>query len=79
MTGDIDSEGNELRVLHELVNFMARDVLEIGCGDGRLPRSAKDARAEGVVSVRDGRVDFERNLWVAGRRLRAIRRRRDSL
>ena len=36
MTGLIDPEGNETRVLHELVNFTGQDVLEIGCGDGRL-------------------------------------------
>jgi ubiquinone/menaquinone biosynthesis C-methylase UbiE len=33
---DIDPEGNETRVLHELIDFHQRDILEVGCGDGRL-------------------------------------------
>jgi ubiquinone/menaquinone biosynthesis C-methylase UbiE len=32
----IDPEGNETRVLHELIDFRDKDVLEIGCGDGRM-------------------------------------------
>jgi ubiquinone/menaquinone biosynthesis C-methylase UbiE len=32
----IDPEGHETRVLHELCDFGGKDVLEIGCGDGRL-------------------------------------------
>ncbi len=36
MTDAIDPEGNETRVIHELVDFRGKDVLEIGCGDGRL-------------------------------------------
>ncbi len=32
----IDPEGNEARVLHELVDFRDADVLEVGCGDGRM-------------------------------------------
>jgi len=32
----IDPEGNETRVLHDLVNFCNQDVVEIGCGDGRM-------------------------------------------
>ena len=32
----IDPEGVETRVIHELVDFRRRDVLEIGAGDGRL-------------------------------------------
>lgn len=31
-----DPEGNETFALHGLVNFRGLDVLEIGCGDGRL-------------------------------------------
>jgi ubiquinone/menaquinone biosynthesis C-methylase UbiE len=32
----IDPEGNETRVLHELIDFRDTDVLEVGCGDGRM-------------------------------------------
>ena len=32
----VDPEGNETRVLHKLVDFRGKDVVEIGCGDGRM-------------------------------------------
>lgn len=32
----IDPEETETRVLHELVDFANKDVVEIGCGDGRM-------------------------------------------
>ena len=32
----IDPEGLETSVIHELVDFSGADVLEVGCGDGRL-------------------------------------------
>lgn len=31
-----DPEQEETRVLHDLVDFTGKDVLEIGCGDGRF-------------------------------------------
>lgn len=31
-----DSESVESRVIHRLVDFCNKDVLEIGCGDGRM-------------------------------------------
>lgn len=31
-----DPEQAETRAIHELVEFSDRDVLEVGCGDGRL-------------------------------------------
>ena len=36
MTIKVDPENNEPRALFELANFRDKDVLEIGCGDGRL-------------------------------------------
>lgn len=32
----VDPEGREIRALTRAVNFRGREVLEIGCGDGRL-------------------------------------------
>ena len=31
-----DSEQAETRAIHSLIDFSGKDVLEIGCGDGRL-------------------------------------------
>lgn len=31
-----DPEGVETRLIHDLVDFRGKDVLEIGCGDGRM-------------------------------------------
>ena len=36
MGSPIDPEGTEITVIHELVDFSGADVLEVGCGDGRL-------------------------------------------
>ena len=36
MIGLLDPEGTEKRVLHDLVDFRGKDVLEVGCGDGRI-------------------------------------------
>ncbi|TAK22882.1 MAG: class I SAM-dependent methyltransferase [Chloroflexota bacterium] len=32
----LDPEGNETRAIWGLVDFSGRDVVEVGCGDGRL-------------------------------------------
>jgi ubiquinone/menaquinone biosynthesis C-methylase UbiE len=45
MTGLLDPEGVEARVLHDLVDFNDKDVLEIGCGDGRMTWFYADAAA----------------------------------
>lgn len=36
MAVSLDLEQTETRVIHQLVDFTGADVLEIGCGDGRL-------------------------------------------
>ena len=36
MIGRLDPEGAETSVIHNLIDFVGRDVLEIGCGDGRM-------------------------------------------
>jgi ubiquinone/menaquinone biosynthesis C-methylase UbiE len=38
MSFEIDPEQNEIRALKEAALWAGRDVLEIGCGDGRLVR-----------------------------------------
>ena len=45
MIGLLDPEGLETRVLHGLVDFRGKDVLEIGCGDGRMTWRYADAAA----------------------------------
>ena len=45
MIGRIDPEGVETRVIHELIDFIGKDVLEIGCGDGRLTWRFADVAA----------------------------------
>ena len=50
MAVEFDPEGVETRVIHELVDFRGKDVLEIGCGDGRLTRRYAD-RAASVLAL----------------------------
>jgi ubiquinone/menaquinone biosynthesis C-methylase UbiE len=38
MSREVDPERNEIRELAQAVLWADRDVLEIGCGDGRLAR-----------------------------------------
>jgi ubiquinone/menaquinone biosynthesis C-methylase UbiE len=40
MSLDVDPEQNEIRALREAALWTDRDLLEIGCGDGRLARRA---------------------------------------
>jgi FkbM family methyltransferase len=46
----IDPEGNEIDALIELVELEGREVLEIGCGDGRLTWRYAD-RAAHVTAI----------------------------
>lgn len=44
MSRVLDPEGAHLAALYRVADFRGRDVLELGCGDGRLPVGiAKDA------------------------------------
>lgn len=50
MTVIRDPEQAESRVIHELIDFTNRDVLEVGCGDGRLTGRFAD-RARSVLAL----------------------------
>ncbi len=69
-----DPENNETRALFDLADFSGKDVLEIGCGDGRMTWrfanwadhvTAIDPYEEGINRAREdlpdeleGRVEF---------------------
>ena len=46
----IDPEQAETRVIHELIDFSGTDVLEVGCGDGRLTWRYAD-RTRSVLAI----------------------------
>jgi 2-polyprenyl-3-methyl-5-hydroxy-6-metoxy-1,4-benzoquinol methylase len=60
MSDQVDPEGNETRALHELVDFHGKDVLDIGCGDGRMTWRYADLAATVV-----GLDPFERDIETA--------------
>jgi ubiquinone/menaquinone biosynthesis C-methylase UbiE len=54
----IDPEGNETRVLHEMIDVEGKDVLEIGCGDGRMTwRYAGRARSILALDPKAERIE----------------------
>lgn len=36
MAALLDPEEAETRVIHDLIDFVGKDVLDVGCGDGRM-------------------------------------------
>jgi ubiquinone/menaquinone biosynthesis C-methylase UbiE len=45
----LDADGSEQRAIHELVDFTGKNVLEIGCGSGRVTWSYADCAASALA------------------------------
>ena len=54
----VDPEQNETRVMHDLVEFSGKDVLEVGCGDGRVTWRYAD-QAASVLALDPDELDSE--------------------
>lgn len=50
MTMKEDPQGNETKIIHDFVDFVGMQVLEVGCGDGRLMWRYAELAA-GVVGI----------------------------
>jgi len=50
MTIQIDPEDTETEILHSLVDFTGKNVLEVGCGDGRLTWRYAD-KAQKITAI----------------------------
>jgi ubiquinone/menaquinone biosynthesis C-methylase UbiE len=61
MRDSIDPEGTEIEVIHELVDFSGKKVLEVGCGDGRMTRRYAD-RAAMVLALDPNAEKIERAI-----------------
>jgi 2-polyprenyl-3-methyl-5-hydroxy-6-metoxy-1,4-benzoquinol methylase len=56
-----DPEGVETRILHRLVDFLGKDVLEVGCGDGRLTwRYADQAASVLAIDPKENKIALAR-------------------
>ena len=52
-----DPEGAETHIIHDLVNFEGKDILEIGCGDGRLTwRFAEKAASVFAIDPKEDEI-----------------------
>jgi len=57
MTIRFDPEGAESQAIHSLVDFNGKNILEIGCGDGRLTaRYAETAASVLAVDPKAGKI-----------------------
>ena len=58
MSVSIDPEGHEIDAIHDLVDFSGRDVIEVGCGDGRMTwRYSKEAALVLALDPNQERID----------------------
>ncbi len=65
-TGGYPLPGMELRLIERFVSLAGRDIIEIGCGDGRLTfQYARRART--VVALDANKAEIERARAEAGR------------
>jgi 2-polyprenyl-3-methyl-5-hydroxy-6-metoxy-1,4-benzoquinol methylase len=63
----IDPEGNETDALFDLVEMEGREVLEIGCGDGRLTRryAGRAAHVTAIEPFEDSIIRAQKGLSAA--------------
>jgi 2-polyprenyl-3-methyl-5-hydroxy-6-metoxy-1,4-benzoquinol methylase len=66
----IDPEGSETAVIHELVDFRGTDVLEVGCGDGRLTERFAE-HCHSVLAIDPNEQRIERAVATVPSELRA--------
>ena len=66
MTVRTDPEGNETDALFDLVELEGREVLEIGCGDGRLTRRYADRAAHVTAIEPFGDAIARAQKWLSG-------------
>ena len=45
MSEILDPEGAETRTIHDLIDFAGKDILEVGCGEGRMTWRFADVAA----------------------------------
>jgi ubiquinone/menaquinone biosynthesis C-methylase UbiE len=70
MIARLDPEEAETRVIHGLINFAGKDVLDVGCGDGRMTwRFADQARS--VLGLDPAAESIERARLATPAHLRA--------
>ena len=57
----IDPDGVETRAIHGLIDFRGKDVIEIGCGDGRMTlRFAEHAKSVTALDTHGALIDSAR-------------------
>lgn len=70
MMVSIDPEGTEIEVVHDLVDFSGKKVLEVGCGDGRMTRRYAD-RAASVLALDSNAEKIQRAIDSTPEQLRS--------